>query len=262
VLFRSNKGPTSDDILQDLRAQVAEINIQTLAIGRNEGAQARLNAELEVARQLSEDNLRLTPEQTVQMEKYFDQIEEGANQLKLAQEQMEFFRDVGQSVASTLDQAFETFAESGKINVREMVASMLKDIAKLTFQKGVSGPLSQLLSTGLNSAFGGFGGGSFGGARAAGGPVQSGKSFLVGEEGPELFDPPGPGNIVPNNQLSNNSKPAGMTFNQNFSTGITPPDRAWIESMIQRGMSQAVRIAGRNNAQAIRQRGDSFHGVV
>jgi len=44
---------------------------------------------------------------------------------------------------------------------------------------------------------------SFGGARASGGPVQSGKTFLVGEKGPELFTPSSSGNIIPNNKLSN-----------------------------------------------------------
>lgn len=41
----------------------------------------------------------------------------------------------------------------------------------------------------------------FGGARAMGGPVSSGKSYLVGEKGPELFVPSGSGNIVPNSAM-------------------------------------------------------------
>lgn len=60
------------------------------------------------------------------------------------------------------------------------------------------------------AAFGGLGGGAggsllggiFGGARAGGGPVSGGKSYLVGERGPELFTPSSAGNITPNNQLS------------------------------------------------------------
>jgi len=43
---------------------------------------------------------------------------------------------------------------------------------------------------------------NFGGARAFGGPVQSGKTFLVGEKGPELFTPSANGSIIPNNRLS------------------------------------------------------------
>ena len=38
-------------------------------------------------------------------------------------------------------------------------------------------------------------------ARAEGGPVESNKPFLVGEEGPELFVPPTGGEIVPNDEL-------------------------------------------------------------
>lgn len=39
---------------------------------------------------------------------------------------------------------------------------------------------------------------SFGGARADGGPVSSGKTYLVGERGPELFTPKSGGQIIPN----------------------------------------------------------------
>jgi hypothetical protein len=41
----------------------------------------------------------------------------------------------------------------------------------------------------------------FGGARAMGGPVSAGKSYLVGERGPELFTPSGSGNIIPNSAM-------------------------------------------------------------
>lgn len=39
------------------------------------------------------------------------------------------------------------------------------------------------------------------GARASGGPVMGGRTYLVGEEGPELFTAPGSGSIVPNDRL-------------------------------------------------------------
>lgn len=38
------------------------------------------------------------------------------------------------------------------------------------------------------------------GARAAGGPVTAGKTYLVGEEGPELFSPSSSGSIMPSSQ--------------------------------------------------------------
>lgn len=41
----------------------------------------------------------------------------------------------------------------------------------------------------------------WGGARAAGGPVQPGKAYLVGEQGPEIIVPPSAGMVIPNNLL-------------------------------------------------------------
>ena len=45
----------------------------------------------------------------------------------------------------------------------------------------------------------------FRGARAAGGPVQPGGSYLVGERGPELFTPTSSGNITPNHAMAGGS---------------------------------------------------------
>ena len=48
-------------------------------------------------------------------------------------------------------------------------------------------------------------GGLFGGAKAAGGAVSSGTTYLVGERGPELFTPSSSGSIIPNNKLGGGS---------------------------------------------------------
>jgi TP901 family phage tail tape measure protein len=46
------------------------------------------------------------------------------------------------------------------------------------------------------------GGGGGGGARAAGGPVSAGKTYLIGEKGPELLTMPGRGYVTPNNKIA------------------------------------------------------------
>lgn len=51
-----------------------------------------------------------------------------------------------------------------------------------------------------------------GGVRASGGPVMGGKSYLVGERGPELFTPGVSGGITPNNALGGG---ANITVNVN-----------------------------------------------
>jgi hypothetical protein len=72
-----------------------------------------------------------------------------------------------------------------------------------------TGPFAPIVSP-LLAALGGAAGAAAGGAignwlapgRASGGPVNPATTYLVGERGPELFQPNSPGNIVPNNQLS------------------------------------------------------------
>lgn len=70
-----------------------------------------------------------------------------------------------------------------------------------------------------------------GGARASGGPVMGGKSYLVGERGPELFTPGASGSITPNNALGGG---ANITVNVN---GGDP-------NSIVRALQQYVRQSG------------------
>lgn len=64
----------------------------------------------------------------------------------------------------------------------------------------------------------------FGGARAAGGPVSMGKTYLVGERGPELFSPGSNGTIIPNKALG--GKSSGTTINISVSGAIDPASTA------------------------------------
>jgi hypothetical protein len=70
----------------------------------------------------------------------------------------------------------------------------------------------------------------FGGARALGGPVAGGSSYLVGERGPELFTPTSSGNITPNGAMGGNT----ITVNVN---GGDP-------NSIVRALQQYVRQSG------------------
>lgn len=51
------------------------------------------------------------------------------------------------------------------------------------------------------------------GARANGGPVASGQTYLVGERGPELFTPNTSGAIIPNHALGGPAQGCGVTVN-------------------------------------------------
>jgi hypothetical protein len=80
-------------------------------------------------------------------------------------------------------------------------------IANNPLVKGISGVISNV----------------FGGGRAAGGPVRSGTSYLVGERGPEIFTPNSSGNITPNNRIGGSG---GNTININVTGAIDPEGTA------------------------------------
>lgn len=61
---------------------------------------------------------------------------------------------------------------------------------------------------GANGSSGDTTSGSYGGARAGGGPVLSGSTYLVGEKGPELFTPNTSGSIIPNHMMQSNGMAA------------------------------------------------------
>jgi phage terminase small subunit len=93
--------------------------------------------------------------------------------------------------------------------IQKYVAPFLGGVFKLAIQ-GIGTALATVVDVvgtlirgfqtliSLGSKIGGAIGGMFGGGRAAGGPVVGGTTYLVGEQGPELFTPSGSGNIIPN----------------------------------------------------------------
>jgi len=79
------------------------------------------------------------------------------------------------------------FADTLRRMLAEAAASKIFDLMKGTMTKG--GGIIGLI------------GGLFGGRKASGGPVSAGRSYLVGERGPELFSPRSSGHITPNHAM-------------------------------------------------------------
>jgi phage-related minor tail protein len=100
------------------------------------------------------------------------------------------------TVTKGIEDAFVNFAKTGKLSVKDLFKSIVETILRSQVQ--------QLLARTF-AGVGGGGGGSFlgnlfsafVGGRSAGGPVQAGRAYRVGESGPETFVPTGGGTIVP-----------------------------------------------------------------
>lgn len=93
----------------------------------------------------------------------------------------------------------------------------------------------------LGGLVGGLFGGLFGGKRAAGGPVMAGRTYLVGEQGPELFAPSSSGQIIPNGRMA--SSPVNITINVPVVAqggNVTPQTRQQIAAQTAQALQAAL----------------------
>ena len=98
------------------------------------------------------------------------------------------------SIASTVETGLVDAIEGAIQGTRT-----LGDVARSVFTQ----IQRSLISYGVNAFLGGLPGGigKFFSGRAEGGPVSRGKSYIVGERGPEMFTPSSSGHITPNHEL-------------------------------------------------------------
>ena len=115
---------------------------------------------------------------------------------------------VGKTLEDGLTNAFMNIG-AGAEQLKDLMDTILKQIMAELIRVFIV----QAAVQGIKTAFG-FPG------KALGGPVTGGKTYLVGERGPELFTPPGNGNIIPNDQLGS----GGGSTNVNISYNITAFD--------------------------------------
>lgn len=146
------------------------------------------------------------------------------------------FDDLGQNANDNLQQARFT-AQGLNDDLREAFVGRLSDVKDLgdamtaVFDRlkaqlleiaffgtegtgGLFGPTFAKLSAGVAGIFG---------ARATGGPVQKGQSYLVGERGPEMFTPETSGRVTNAADTRSMNQSRNVTVYQSFSF---PPDNA------------------------------------
>jgi hypothetical protein len=123
---------------------------------------------------------------------------------------------LAKDTAQAMQQSFSDFffdAMQGKMKnfgdyTRAFLGSIERAIANVMAQK-------------LTSSIVGFDFAKLFGARAEGGPVTSGKPYIVGEKGMELFIPQGSGTIIPNHALSSaNPMPVGSSGGGQYNISV------------------------------------------
>jgi hypothetical protein len=122
-----------------------------------------------------------------------------------------FVRDnMGPAIGTVLRVAFEVVgtAIAGVITSVSRLVNFFDDVidkVKEFINLVKNNPLVQGLGSVIDRIFGG--------GRAAGGPVNAGTTYLVGERGPELFTPSGSGSIIPNHKLGGGGGGINITVN-------------------------------------------------
>lgn len=172
--------------------------------------------------------------------------------------ELQSFNDTMQQSTSIADELSSTLTDGLVSSLVDIAfnahsAGDALDMLKRTALNALQAISTQLLRSALSGLFSGIGGGQFGGvlsgvlgglfggARAGGGPVAAGRSYLVGEKGPELFTPKASGSITPNNQLASRSG-GNVTVNiQTQDVASFQRSQTQVASMITRAVARGQR---------------------
>jgi phage-related protein len=122
-----------------------------------------------------------------------------------------FVRDVyAPVIGKILGSAFDVLGSAISI-VIDLFAGLV-DVVNKAFN-AIKAIVNFIKNNPVTQAIGGAIDFAFGGGRAAGGPVSSGTSYVVGERGPELFVPNTAGTIVPNGGSGGRGNTINLTVN-------------------------------------------------
>ena len=139
-------------------------------------------------RELQDKGVEVDREKFTQNEKRLNQLHK---ERKLAEETAAAFERMSQSIATDISEGIKGMIR-GTSTLNDMLNNVLNKLIDAAFNMAFFGNIQGTLG----------GGGLLGGLfRANGGPVKGGKSYIVGERGPEMFTPGVSGAITPNHQL-------------------------------------------------------------
>lgn len=231
------------DLLSAAQRQVEDQQFELNLIGKTASEQAKLRAQYLMTNEARANGIILTEQIAGSEQTYGEAIEQNAARIGeyvAAQERraksendaaarLQFMEQVQQNLKDgILDSilAGNSFAET--------LANIAKMLARAALEAALfgSGPFSKpgggqgLLGPVMSAVFGGF--------RAKGGPVSPSKAYVVGERGPEVFQPKVPGSIIPNHALGRGSSSFVFAPNVHLGGSATQEDVAMLRAELAR----------------------------
>ena len=162
-------------------------------------------------------------------------------QQKRIQEEAErikgIFKEIGNDIATGISDALVD-AIQGTRSLADAARAIINDLATSLLRLGIN--------TLLKRSFGGIFSDLPG--LATGGPASAGRSYLVGEKGPEIFTPKSSGTVIPNNMIGG----GGVVNNINVSVDAGGGSQTAADS--DRGKELGVALAGAIQSELIKQK--------
>lgn len=170
--------------------------------------------------------------------------------------------NVGKQMINEFSQAIGDLATGAEVDFGRILSSFLSMLSQMAMQAAASqifGALGGSAGGGILNLIGGTGAGATGGGlldgifttlmgspfMADGGPVSAGRSYIVGEEGPELFRPNQGGTIFNRDQLSDmGGGGTTVVVNQTVHVGEYVTSTEWRAGL--RAMRKSTEQAAKN----------------
>jgi len=185
---------TVPELLKKTKIETSEFDKQVKLIERkNELLTARLEGnEKEIEQKHREMDL-VAEIGIFEAAKIF-KLQEGTRKLeeqnRVLDRQKELFTQIGDNIATGITDALVGAIE-GTRSLGEAAKAIVNDLASSLLRLGIN----TLLSRSFGGIFSNLPG------LANGGPASAGRSYLVGERGPEIFTPKRSGTVTPNNKI-------------------------------------------------------------
>ena len=168
--------------------------LQATIDGNKEQVQLSQDIAAEVQRRL-EAGFAIIEIDIKDIENQIKKTNELEKQAAIAEQIEQSFKNMVGTIATDLSDGIKGLIR-GTSTLNEVMNSVLDKMIDAAFNMAFFGNASGTLTKGL-----GLFGNLFGGFLSTGGPARAGKSYIVGERGPELFTPGISGMVSPNSSL-------------------------------------------------------------
>jgi tape measure domain-containing protein len=190
-----------DREVEALNRKTAALNLEIQTFGQSAQAISKAKVEQELLNALQKDGVTVSEEQRVKVGELAAAFSETEARLKTMKDAQSSFNELQKFIGQNISSFFSDVVAGGK-SASQALENLVKRLAEAALQAALlgQGPLAGLFGTApaASGGVGGLIGALFGGFRAAGGPVASGRAYVVGEKGPEVFMPGRSGSIIPN----------------------------------------------------------------